>query len=113
MDNARFEGEVCFPSGSGLTFADYMMKRITLILNWLTIATIAVISVLPLFSSHEADSEELAQLGIIGGADGPTAVFISTEIDPITYLIPVGIILILLLNIVVITKKKKNCEPAG
>lgn len=81
------------------------MKKIALILNWLTLVGIMIFSAFSWAASRTLDAEELAELGIMGGADGPTAIFISTEIDPLMIIIPLVIVLILLMNILVLTKK--------
>lgn len=53
-------------------------------------------------------SNESANIGIIGGADGPTAVFVSSNIDLLTVCGFIGVIIAIVLIAVVIRNRKKK-----
>ena len=53
-------------------------------------------------------STESASMGIIGGADGPTAVFVSSNIDRLEIFGFIGIIAVGALIVIIICRKKKK-----
>jgi hypothetical protein len=88
------------------------MKKITLTLNWIAILLIVIVPVVNIILALNTIHQEIP----LGGADGPTAIFISTDIDPFQNIIPLLIFLVLLMNIYVIRKQEKqianqNMEP--
>lgn len=83
------------------------MKKTTLILNWLFIIFIVVSSFITLITCLTAKCEAPIELGIIGGADGPTAIFLATDINPLDIIFPLLLALLLLMNIAVIKKQKQ------
>jgi Na+-transporting methylmalonyl-CoA/oxaloacetate decarboxylase beta subunit len=85
-----------------------MIRKIVLIAN--IIALIIFVSPAIFISFFMIKHRDVASIGIIGGGDGPTAIFYSFKFDP-TNIIPWFFMIILLcLNIYVIkkcTKKEK------
>ena len=53
-------------------------------------------------------SNEAANIGIIGGADGPTAVFVSPDINWMHICGLVGLIIAVVLAVLIYRKKKKK-----
>ena len=49
----------------------------------------------------------LSSIGIIGGADGPTAIFVSYPNDPWKYIAGAAVIVIAAIALIIYKKKKK------
>lgn len=53
-------------------------------------------------------SSEAANIGIVGGADGPTAVFVSPAPNWMSIVVMIGIIIVVILVALIYRKKKKK-----
>ena len=53
-------------------------------------------------------SNEAANIGFIGGADGPTAVFVSSDVNWLNVCGLIGVIIVVVLAVLIYRKKKKK-----
>ena len=56
-----------------------VITLLTIITSAITLAGIAFNFILPLYLSHKLDINEASSIGIIGGADGPTSIYIANN----------------------------------
>ncbi|MDO4479276.1 MAG: sodium ion-translocating decarboxylase subunit beta [Lachnospiraceae bacterium] len=54
------------------------------------------------------DKLQGASASIIGGADGPTAVFIAGKFNPATIVVPIVVAVVVIAAVVLIVKKRKR-----
>lgn len=82
-----------------------VLKKITQLLNWVAIAFLVIVMLQMFFPGwEEVDPEEPY---VFGGADGPTAIFVTTRVDPVLIIVPVAMVILLLMNLLVIRKQEK------
>jgi Na+-transporting methylmalonyl-CoA/oxaloacetate decarboxylase beta subunit len=90
------------------------MKRILAICNLIAAAIFALLFVLPLIFIHTAHPmDDSGDIGIIGGADGPTAIFISNTPSISGLVFAVLLIGLLLWNANVMWTTKGRQQSAG
>ncbi len=93
------------------TFAEENMKKITLILNWLLISGVVFLGTLSVIFPKDRNTEE--PIRIIGGADGPTAIFVGETPVYLELLPYIILVTVLLMNIFVIRRQKINANQSS
>ena len=90
------------------------MKQILAIFNLIAAAIFALLFVLPLMFMHTAPPmDDSGDIGVIGGADGPTAIFISNTPSISGVVFAVLLVGLLLWNANVMWKTKGCQQSAG
>ena len=83
-----------------------MIRKLALILNWSLLSIIAIGICLEIFIPMIAD--ENGTIGIIGGKNGPTAVWITSEMNMTSYVQLIFLIIMPVINIVALMKTKEK-----
>lgn len=73
----------------------------------LSIQLCGMLAVLTVFLSGCRDSDAAA-VGIIGGADGPTAIYIATKNSWWDIVVPIVVVILIIIGLIIYFKKRKR-----